>query len=343
MRIDAVVTQPEFIDQVRGKQVGFTQRHTAIRIVLDAVKETTPVEDIIKGGGDVAGLVLVAEAREKVVFLREFVVHSHIEVVARFLSRGLGQEVCPRNTSVGHRQKGGQARRKRIDVAEDIQVSARRNRYAAEAIGVEARLHRLPRVENFSDKCCISAAVQGYGPIDWSPRVRVELRRKIAQKIGAEVACDFLGRGNNLQDGRCLPDPQTLVIEEEKRPILDNRSTQRESELILLVRLASELVKGISGIKLLIAQKLVNVAMQLIGARLNDGIHDGAIAATELSAVCVGLHLKLCNCIYGRLNHVRGFVEQVAEIGIVVNAVEQKIVLQRACTVRTEAESFLRA
>ena len=140
-----------------------------------------------------------------------------------------------------------------------------------------------------------------------------------------------------------MPDPQTLVIEEEKCPILDNRSTKRESELILLVRLASELVKGISGIKLLIAQKLVNVAMQLIGARLNDGIHDGAIAATELSAVCVGLHLKLCNCIYGRLNHVRGFVEQVAEIGIVVNAVEQKIVLQRACTVRTEAESFLRA
>ena len=60
-------------------------------------------------------------------------------------------------------------------------------------------------------------------------------------------------------------------------------------------------------------------------------------AAAEFGAVRVGFHLELGDGIHGRLNHISGAVENVAQICIVVDAVEQKIVLQRAGAVRAKS------
>src|SRR5437899_9055331 len=57
---------------------------------------------------------------------------------------------------------------------------------------IQVRDLGLPCVKDLAEKCCISAAVQSYRPVDWSPGVRIELRREIAQKIAAEVTCNFL-------------------------------------------------------------------------------------------------------------------------------------------------------
>ena len=68
--------------------------------------------------------------------------------------------------------------------------------------------------------------------------------------------------------------------------------------------------------------------MKLIGARFYGGIDDRAVAAAELRTVGVGLNFELFQSFHGRLNHVVGFIEQIGEIGIVINTIEQKIVLE---------------
>ena len=76
--------------------------------------------------------------------------------------------------------------------------------------------------------------------------------------------------------------------------------------------------------------------MDLVGAGLDDGVHDGAVAAAEFGAVGVGLNLKLGDGVHRRLDHVSGAVEDVAQVRIVVDAVEQEVVLQRAGAVGAE-------
>ena len=78
--------------------------------------------------------------------------------------------------------------------------------------------------------------------------------------------------------------------------------------------------------------------MELVGAGLDGGVDDSAIAAAKLSAVGVSLNLEFLQRLYGRLNDVIGLVQQIREIGIVVHAVQQKIVLQGARAIGRKAE-----
>src|SRR5580658_9666505 len=77
--------------------------------------------------------------------------------------------------------------------------------------------------------------------------------------------------------------------------------------------------------------------MDLVGARLNHGVHDCPVATSEFSAVGVGLNLELGNRIDRRLHHIGGAVQDVAKICVVVDAVQQEIILQRAGAVGAEA------
>ncbi len=77
--------------------------------------------------------------------------------------------------------------------------------------------------------------------------------------------------------------------------------------------------------------------MDLVGAGLDDGVHDRAVAAAEFGAVGVGFDLEFGDGVHRRLDHIRGAVKHVAQIRIVVDAVEQEIVLQRARAVGAEA------
>ncbi len=136
-----------------------------------------------------------------------------------------------------------------------------------------------------------------------------------------------------------LTNAQAFVVPEKKHLVLDDGAAQGKSELVLLVRLLTELVEAVDGIKLFIAQKLPEVAVDLVGARLDDGVHDRAIAAAEFSAVGIGLDLELGDGIDRRLDHIGGTVEHVAQVRVVVDAVEQEVILQRAGAAGAEAES----
>ena len=70
--------------------------------------------------------------------------------------------------------------------------------------------------------------------------------------------------------------------------------------------------------------------MKLVGAGLDGGIDDGAVAAPEFRAISVGLDLEFFQRFHRRLNHIVGLIQQIRQIGIVVHSIQQEIVLQGA-------------
>src|ERR1035438_2058051 len=69
----------------------------------------------------------------------------------------------------------------------------------------------------------------------------------------------------------------------------------------------------------------------------------GPSPASEFGAVRIRFHLKFGDGIHRRLHHIGGTVEHVAQIGVVVNAVEQEIVLQGARAVGAETRAGFHA
>ncbi len=135
---------------------------------------------------------------------------------------------------------------------------------------------------------------------------------------------------------QCLTNAKAFVIPEEKQFVFDDGASQRKAELVLLIGLLAEEVKGIDGVEFVVAQKLPEIAVELVAARLDDGVHDRAVAAAEFRAVGIGFDLELGDGIHCGLHHVSRAVEHVAKIRVVIDAVEQKVILQRASAVRTE-------
>ena len=172
----------------------------------------------------------------------------------------------------------------------------------------------------------------------WVALCRIERWRKITGEDPREIAVDLCLCGDGRQLRQSLGDTQALVVPENEHFVLHNRTAKGEAELVLLVGLLSDLVERVGGVHLLVAQEFPDVSMNLVGARLDDGIHDGAVAASELRAVRVGLNFELGDRIDGGLDDVGRTVQDVAQVGVVIDAVEQEVVLQRACAVGAEAE-----
>src|SRR5580704_18952463 len=140
------------------------------------------------------------------------------------------------------------------------------------------------RVEDLARVCRVAVAVEsilvGWVAIDidrfcWCGRVENR----------GEVSAYLIRGGNRGQLRQRLANAQAFVVSEKERLILDDRSAQRKAELILLVRLLTECVKGVGGVNLLVPQKLEHVAVDLVGPGFDDGVHDGAVAAAEFGAV----------------------------------------------------------
>ncbi len=79
--------------------------------------------------------------------------------------------------------------------------------------------------------------------------------------------------------------------------------------------------------------------MELVGAGLDNGIHDGAVAAAEFCAIGIGLDFELGDGVDCWLDHVSGAIQDVSQVRVVVDAVEQEVILQRASAVGAEAVS----
>ena len=183
---------------------------------------------------------------------------------------------------------------------------------------------RLGRIKDLSLVSRVAVAVDDAGD-----RLYGEKRGEIAANLG--------WRGNRGQLRQCLANTEAFVVSEKEQFVLDDGPAQRKAELVLLVGLLTEDVEVIAGVHFLVAQKLPQVAVDLVGAGLDDGIHDGAVAAAEFGAVGIGLDFEFGDGIHRRLDDISGAVEDVAQIRIVVDAVEQKVILQRAGAVGAEA------
>src|ERR1019366_6661714 len=135
----------------------------------------------------------------------------------------------------------------------------------------------------------------------------------------------------------CLADVQSFIVDKKERAISaivkmgnDNRATEGAAKLVLLVGgcCLGRVVKVISTIQLVVPQEFPQRPVETIGAGLDHGVNDRAVAAAELSAVSVTFNLELLQGIGRGLDHKVGFVQEVRQVGVIVDAVEQEIVLQ---------------
>ena len=141
-----------------------------------------------------------------------------------------------------------------------------------------------------------------------------------------------------------MPDTQPLVVSEKERAVVAvvagkfHRSANGHTKLVLAIFRARQ-VEGVFAIQFVVAQELIEVPVHVIGAGFDCGVNNRSVSAAEFRAVRIGLHLEFLDGVHRGLDHIVGFVQQVGEVGIVVNAVQQEIVLQGAAAVGAEAVS----
>src|ERR1700733_14782887 len=83
MRIDAVVSEAELIQQSRREGVDFAQSQAGIAVVLVAGSKTAAVKLIRERSRSENRLVLITETHEEVIPVRELVVHTNVKIVLR--------------------------------------------------------------------------------------------------------------------------------------------------------------------------------------------------------------------------------------------------------------------
>ena len=140
-----------------------------------------------------------------------------------------------------------------------------------------------------------------------------------------------------------MPYSQAFIVDEEESaaPAIvemrdEDRSAQGSAELVLLIS-RPDAVKEVPPIQLVVAQELVHVSVKLVGSRFDAGVENRPVSSAELCAVGVRLHFEFLQGVHGRLNDVTGVIQKIGEVGIVVDAVQQDIVLIRTAPIRTES------
>src|SRR5580704_10254915 len=118
-----------------------------------------------------------------------------------------------------------------------------------------------------------------------------------------KISRTFRGGRNAKHVRQGFPDDLTFIVREEEGLVPDHRPSQSTSELILVKRrrgLAGG-IKKVPGVKDIIPDEFVHVAMQCIRARLCDDIDDAAGFAAELRAVVGLVEIELPNIIERRV------------------------------------------
>src|SRR5208337_5369932 len=158
--------------------------HAAVGVIFMAVSKTAAVERVAERRWDEAGLVLVAEAAEEVVFLGEGLIDANVEIVAVFAFLGVGQVVAASQVDVRRRIQRRQAGRQRIDDRNFIGGNrAAVDREAAESGGIiraDRNLLGQASVEEFSAIGGIPVAIPRDGAI---------------RKAGYGIKCRYRGVG----------------------------------------------------------------------------------------------------------------------------------------------------
>ena len=143
-----------------------------------------------------------------------------------------------------------------------------------------------------------------------------------------------LGGRRDARDARDpAGDARALVIDEEERPVLDEGAAQVAAELVLVVgrlRLARPLREEVVRVQRVVAEVVVGGAVELVGARLGGDADGGARRASVLGRVGRGHDLELLDGVDGGARHLGGQLLHVGGDAVVVDAVQQEVVLQRA-------------
>src|SRR5580704_3131852 len=109
-----------------------------------------------------------------------------------------------------------------------------------------------------------------------------------------------------------LPQAKSFIIDEEKGLVLLNWDAKGGAELVLFVgRFLRSNDDERRSVKSVVPQIFENIAVIIIGARLDHGIQYCPIASSEFRAVIVGLNFKFLDGVDGGLNYVRRLIQHI--------------------------------
>ena len=276
MCVNAVITDAKFVDQRGRKNVGFTQRQAAIGVLFYSIEESAAIQRVVEGSGNFTGLIFIAETSKDVVLLADLVIDTDIKVVSALLTPRAGEEVVARDVGVGRGKERREARSQRINQTcrEDIgRQPVSIDWKSTEAIRVQRmvgwnrRIEELgePGIENLANESIVAIAVFCMRPVDWNT-VLVDLWGELGSQQIAEISPDLRRRRNQAQMRNCLPHSQAFIITKEKGSILDDRTANRKTELVLPVGLLSEGLKGVGRVEFVIPQELPDAPMKSVGS-----------------------------------------------------------------------------
>ena len=97
------------------------------------------------------------------------------------------------------------------------------------------------------------------------------------------------------------------------------------------------------GVQIGVAQELVGRAVKLVGSGFHDGVDHRAAHAPVFGAVVAGDHFELGKRVRRRLHQLGGIALVAGPVGIVVQAVQQKVVIGAAHAVYVEGAFARRA
>src|SRR5437588_2985858 len=146
-----------------------------------------------------------------------------------------------------------------------------------------------------------------------------------------EITIPLAGRRNVCLIETAAANAGALIIEEEKRLVLNYRPANLPSVLVLHMlwpRAAHTVREKVIGIENFVAQIFVSQPVQGVGAALRRDRDQRPGTTAVLRGVRVGGNLEFLNCIYGRPNDLRCKLLNVFGKRVVVNAVEHEVVLQ---------------
>ena len=155
----------------------------------------------------------------------------------------------------------------------------------------------------------------------------------------AEVADALVIQRHGRDARETLLDARPLIVEEEEETVALDRTAQASAELVLVILglgLGGALGEVVKGVKVLVAHVLVCRAMQLVGSAA--GVHGDhrARSSAILGRVRIRDHIELRDHIHRRVSRLCAQLLHILGKGVVVDAVQKEVVLQRMNAVDVE-------
>ena len=136
-----------------------------------------------------------------------------------------------------------------------------------------------------------------------------------------------------------LRDARALVIEEVEQLVLLDRAADAAAELILVILRTAQVVavgEEVIGIEIIVAEVLEQQAVHLVGPALRIHGNNGAGTAAVFSRVRIGDDVEFLDHVDRGMRCLRAQFLHVLREGVVVDAVEDEVVLQRVHAIDVE-------